>query len=31
VVDWKPGSPSATTMTGELTIQPNGLPVFVAA
>lgn len=30
VTDWKPGSPSATTMTGELTVQPSGLPVFVA-
>lgn len=30
VTNWKPGSPSTTTMTGELTFQPNGLPVFVA-
>jgi hypothetical protein len=30
VTNWKPGSPSTTTMVGELTVQPNGLPKFVA-
>lgn len=29
--NWKPGSPSTTTMTGEFTVKPSGKPTLAAA